>query len=107
MNYKQILLSLVLLEFLAATIWAYASMGVVGAFAVIADNPATMLITFDLLIALVFSTVWMVSDAKKRGANPWPYLALTLATGSGGLLAYLIVRVGEPAPRAARVPVAA
>jgi hypothetical protein len=49
----------------------------------------------------------MVSDAKKRGANPWPYLALTLATGSGGLLAYLIVRVGEPAPRAARVPVAA
>ena len=66
-----------------------------GAFATVAHNPATLLITFDLLIALGIATGWVFLDAKKRGKNPWPYIALTVATGSAGPLAYLIGRVGS------------
>ena len=107
MNGKQIALSLVLVDFLAATAWALYSLGPVEAFATVMHNPATMLITFDLLIALTIATVWMVVDAKKRGANPWPFVALTFATGSAGPLAYLITRVADPKPVQGAVPVAA
>lgn len=101
MNAKQIVLSLVLVDFLATTVWALAELGLAGAFAVVTHNPATILLTFDLLIALTIATVWMVSDAKQRGVNPWPYVALTLGTGSAGPLAYLIGRFADAeAPRA-------
>ena len=96
MNGKQILLSLVLVDFLAATAWALIALGPAEAFATVMHNPATMLITFDLLIALSIATVWMVGDAKQRGTNPWPFVALTLATGSAGPLAYVIGRLGTP-----------
>ncbi len=45
----------------------------------------------DLVIALGLFLVWMWRDAKASGRNPWPWLVLTLATGSIGPLIYLII----------------
>lgn len=46
----------------------------------------------DLVIALTLAMVWMWHDAKAKGRNVWPWIALTLATGSFGPLIYLVTR---------------
>jgi hypothetical protein len=46
----------------------------------------------DLLILAVLSCVWMVGDARARGANPWPFVVLTVVAGSFGPLLYLVAR---------------
>lgn len=44
----------------------------------------------DLLIALFIGMAWMWRDANVRGISPLPYVLLALATGSIGLLVYLV-----------------
>ncbi|MCB9797147.1 MAG: DUF2834 domain-containing protein [Alphaproteobacteria bacterium] len=86
-------LSLVLADFLALTgyvLWTY---GPVGWIPVVWESSVTLLLTFDLLIALCVSSAWMVTDARRRGVNPWPFLALTLTTGSTGPLLYAILKL--------------
>lgn len=56
----------------------------------------------DLVIVAVLVVGWMINDARGRGVNPWPYVALTVVAGSFGPLLYLIVR--ELRPRVASVP---
>jgi uncharacterized membrane protein YqjE len=46
----------------------------------------------DLGILAVLSCIWMVADGRKNGVNAWPFLVLTLAAGSFGVLLYLIRR---------------
>ena len=46
----------------------------------------------DLVIALLLFMTWMVADTKKRGVAFWPWLVLTLFTGSIGPLLYLSLR---------------
>lgn len=46
----------------------------------------------DLVIALTLFLVWMWRDAKALGRPPWPWIVLTLATGSFGPLLYLLTR---------------
>jgi hypothetical protein len=50
----------------------------------------------DLVIALGLFLVWMWRDARASGRNPWPWLALTFATGSFGPLFYLLARRATP-----------
>ncbi len=60
---------------------------------------------FDLVIVAGLGCIWMVNDARARGRNPWPFVALTLAAGCFGLLFYLIGReLGTEERSAARVP---
>ncbi len=61
-------------------------------------NPVSTLVTIDLFIALSMVMGWIYVDAKHRGVSPWPYLVLTLATGSVGTLLYLLVRERPGAP---------
>lgn len=44
----------------------------------------------DLVIALTLAMVWMWHNAQATGRNIWPWIALTLATGSFGPLLYLL-----------------
>jgi len=46
----------------------------------------------DLVIALTLACIWMIADARERGMSAWPFVAITLAAGSFGPLAYLVVR---------------
>lgn len=56
----------------------------------------------DLVIALIIALVFISDDARSRGINPWPFVAITLVAGSFGPLLYLIVReLRAPARRPA------
>lgn len=46
----------------------------------------------DLVIMALVTIGWMVRDARERGIAAWPFVLVTLAAGSFGPLAYLIVR---------------
>ncbi len=61
-------------------------------------NPVSTLILVDLCIALSMVMAWIYVDARRRGVSPWPYLLLTLGTGSVGTLLYLLVRERPGAP---------
>lgn len=46
----------------------------------------------DLVILAVLACAWMVRDARERGLPAWPFVLITLAAGSFGLLFYLLAR---------------
>ncbi|MCO4772882.1 MAG: DUF2834 domain-containing protein [Deltaproteobacteria bacterium] len=103
-NLITLALALVLVDFLAATGYVLFTYGLVGWLPMVAENPVTMLLTFDLVINLCVAAGWMVWDAKRRGINPWPFLALTATTGAAGPLLYVILRLRGEAPTAATPP---
>jgi len=63
-----------------SALWAY--LGGIG--------PWGTLLGIDLLCALMIGAVWITRDARTKGLSSWPYLVLTVATGSLGLLLYLV-----------------
>ena len=54
-------------------------------------SAAALQVLLDLVIACLLLSSWIVVDARKSGRNPWGYVALTLAAGSFGPLAYILV----------------
>ena len=46
----------------------------------------------DLVILAVLSCVWMVADGRGRGIPIWPFVIVTAAMGSFGVLLYLVLR---------------
>ena len=103
MNAKQISLGIVLVGFLALTAWAFAAHGVMGLFDALLANPATILVSTDLTIALVLLWVLLWQDARARGISPLPYVLITVAFGSAGPLLYLIRRFGSEQSHPVRV----
>jgi Protein of unknown function DUF2834 len=104
MNPKQIVLSLVLMDFLGLTGYAAYHYGFAGFYQAILANAATVTIFCDLVIALSMVLTWIVRDARRRGVSPLLYVVLTLALGSVGPLIYLIGRrETEPAVGPRRV----
>jgi hypothetical protein len=75
----------------------------VGGFAALGEylshlGPWGIVATVDLLIALSLGVIWMWRDARVKRVTPLPYVLLTLATGSLGLLLYLIRHGGSARP---------
>ena len=102
MSIRLLLLLAVTAGFSALSVVAMLDAGYLGIFEASLDSWATTQVLFDLVIVAVLAMVWMVNDARKRGTNPWPYVALTLFAGSFGPLLYLIVReLRAPAPQPA------
>jgi hypothetical protein len=54
----------------------------------------------DLVIACGLACIWMVSDARERGLNAWPFVGITLLVGSFGPLFYLVMRERRSGARA-------
>lgn len=98
MTLKKVVLSIIAVDFLALTGYVIYLYGPIGWIEPLASNWVGRLVVFDLLIALGIATWWMVRDARATGRNFWPYLALTLTTGSTGPLLYMIM---SPSPRRA------
>jgi len=76
----------------AYVVWQY---GFVGFLQLVMANAATIAAFVDLTIALLLVTVWMWRDARRRGINLLPYMALTAVLGSIGPLLYLVVHGRE------------
>ncbi|TAG26601.1 MAG: hypothetical protein EAZ37_08760 [Burkholderiales bacterium] len=64
--------------------------GVLGFLLELTRHPASWQVFFDLVIALSLLLVLIGRDAKASGRPFWPWLLLTLATGSFGPLLYFI-----------------
>lgn len=92
MNTRQLVLTIVALDFLAMTVYVVANHGYVGMFADLLSTWPGILTAFDLTIALFLIMGWMLVDARKHGLKVVPYMIATLAFGSLGPLAYLIRR---------------
>ena len=88
----KIFLFVLLADFIAVNVYVLWNYDIVSIFEVMSANAVVGLAAFDLVIALGIGCGWMVLDAHTRQQNPWGYVALTMATGSIGLLAYLIRR---------------
>ena len=100
---KNLLWTVLLVEFAAMNVYAV----VAGTWTELVSflqnlGPWGTLAIADLLTALAIGVGWMWVDARRRGVSPVPYLLLTLATGSIGLLVYL-VRFGVRGPGASKV----
>jgi hypothetical protein len=105
MNRNALILAVVLLDFVALSVWALAAVGYVGLFQFQLTSPAGIQVLVDLVIALTLVMVWMYQDARARGASFLPFAVLTLTLGSIGPLLYLLVRELSTVRRA--VPAAA
>lgn len=92
LNWKKLLLALVLLDFAALSAYAMFQGGYLGIWQAGLADWGAMQILADLAIACGLILVWLVADARRRGTNPWPYVALTLVGGSLGPLLYLLLR---------------
>lgn len=90
------------LGFAAGTAYVIYQYGALGWIPVAFGNPVGILVTVDLFIALSMVLGWVYVDARERGISPWPYVGLTLATGSVGTLLYLLIRERPGAPAYAR-----
>lgn len=99
MNRKQVLLTLIAVDFLALNAWVIAEHGYLGTFATIFATMPGILVSIDLLLALSMVMAWMWTDARKHGLTVTPYLLVTLALGSLGPLAYLVRREWSLVPR--------
>lgn len=103
MNVRTLGLGIVLADFTALTAYALYRDGLTRWIALATSTASGLMLGADLLIALSLVTVWMVRDARARGASVAPYLVLTAATGSVGPLLYLFVRaLRSPADEGAR-----
>ena len=101
MTKKEIVLWLVLADFVALTGYAIVDAGyttfVAVAFEFARESAWGLQILVDFGIALALVLAWIVSDARSRGVSAWPFVLLTLTLGSIGPLAYLVRRERQTA----------
>jgi hypothetical protein len=103
MNRKQLVLSAVLIAFLAQEAYAVYLYGYFGFFRMMFANFASFTALVDLIIALVLILAWIGDDARQRKVSAIPYLLITLALGSVGPILYLIGRFGDRTDRSVSI----
>lgn len=92
MSIRLLILFAVLAAFAVLSAVALMEVGYIGILESHTVNWGTRQVFVDLVIVAILACVWMVDDARKRGANPWPFVLITLIAGSFGPLLYLIAR---------------
>jgi len=92
MSSRLLILAAVILAFGALSVVALMEVGYLGIFLGPLQSWAGTQVLADLVIVCVLAIIWMVRDAKVSGVNPWPFVAVTLAAGSFGVLFYLVAR---------------
>ena len=101
MSGRFILIAVVILAFGVLTGLALADVGYFGILLPHFQSWGGGQVLADLVIMGIMACIWMVNDARARGQNAWPFVALTLALGSFGPLLYLALReLRQPGPRA-------
>lgn len=88
----RLLAILILIPFTVLSAYALWDVGYIGIWDYQRHSSAGLQVIVDLVIAMVLILVWLVPDARKAGKNPWPWVVLTVVTGSFGPLIYLIFR---------------
>ena len=74
------------------SLWVMTQVGYIGIWTGALANPGSAQVLADLVVAGLLMCVWMVKDARERGANAWPFVLVTLGGGSFGPLLYLLLR---------------
>lgn len=92
MNWKTILIAIVLFDFALLSAYAIHQVGYLGIWQAGLASWGAVQLLVDLVILGGMAALWIVNDARARGVNPWPYVLVTLAAGSFGPLAYLLRR---------------
>ena len=92
MNIRLVTLATVFIAFSILTGVAAFQFGYIGIFEAGFRDSASMQVFFDLVISVSLFGIWMLVDARKRGATIWPYLIAIPAVGSLAPLVYLIMR---------------
>lgn len=99
MNWKKLVTLFALVDFSALTAVALWREGLAAMVELATGTWMGRTLAVDLCIALSLVGAWLYRDATRRGVSPWPYLALTAATGSVGPLLYLALRPEAEEPR--------
>jgi hypothetical protein len=92
MNLKTVVPAVLLVGFSALTAEVVIRDGYTEWLRIAFDNRSAGLLLVDLSIALSLVIAWMIKDARARNATVWPFAVLTVALGSVGPLAYLVLR---------------
>jgi Terpene cyclase DEP1 len=87
-----LLLVAIWIAFVTFTIAVLIDYGLVGFIEAVVDNGAVTQVTIDLVLSIVIALGFIRVDARRMGLPYWPYLLATIASGSIGLIAYLIHR---------------
>ena len=89
-----LLLALVVIwiAFAAFTVAVLLDFGLVGFIEAAVANGATTQVSIDLVLCIVIALSFIRLDAQRKNLPYWPYFVATAATGSIGLIAYLIHR---------------
>jgi hypothetical protein len=95
---KAAIAALVLVPFLAFSLWVAATHGALGFLSLARDEPWALQLLLDLAIALSFAIGWLLADARRRGIAGWPYAIGAALLGSPVVLLY-VIRRGFTPPR--------
>ncbi len=105
MNFRRTLAIVILIPFSILTLYALMEVGYIGLFEYHLHSPAGWQVITDLVIACVLVLTWLIPEARRNGINPWPWVVLTVFTGSIGPLLYLVfARVNEDTRETAATP---
>lgn len=92
MKTMKVILISVLIMFSLFSTWVMWQIGYSGIWLAGIDNPGSLQILLDLVIACSLICTWIYKDAKDRGSNPYPWMIGTVFAGSLVPLLYLIFR---------------